>query len=1063
MRHYKITNNIMGWVIFALATFTYCSTIEPTASFWDCPEFITSATRLEVGHQPGAPFFMLVGNAFSQLASDKADMARMVNTMSALLSAGCILLLFWSITYMTRLLMCGRNGTPSTRETIAIMAAGTCGALIYTWSDTFWFSAVEAEVYAFSSFCTALVFWLILKWDECEDRMHGNRYIIFIAYIMGLSIGVHLLNLLCIPAIVLVYYYRRTSKATVKGMMTALAGSFMLIAAILFGLIPWVVRMAGYCELLCVNTLGMPFNTGTYIYLVVLTAMLVYGLYKTSNMNGERVMRYFTPRQVHTAMLSLTFMLTGYSSYAVIVIRSMAKPPMCQNDAEDMFSLREYLSREQYGDKPLLWGETYASKPNIITGKDGEPQYETRQTTAAYRKKHADKDEYVKVNDMIEYVYSAEQSMLVPRLFSSRHKDKYEQWLGDIHGKTVNYDIPGMGTRQVVLPTQIDNMRFFFSYQLNFMYWRYFMWNFAGRQNDKQGYGEWEHGNWLTGFPLIDNLRLGNQDLLPSELKNNKGHNVFYCMPLILGIIGMAWQIRNRNKGGREQFWVVMMLFFMTGIAIVLYLNQTPVEPRERDYAYAGSFYAFAIWCGLGIAGIYTWVSSRLDSKTGRRMSAVAASVLTVVPAIAVPLQMVSQTWDDHDRSKSYVCRDFGHNYLATVPHDGIIFSNGDNDTFPLWYMEDVEGERTDVRVCNLEYLQTDWYIDQMKRPAYEGKGQSTPLPISWQQEHYYEGKNEITDVNPTVNFGNGTMTMKQFVTRIYEEDPETAKKIWGENPFEVHNAISKFVFKEGIPEEYHKFTDQLPACIPTDTLYIKVDKEAVARSGMYVPEGMEIPDTMEISLEGQSIIRKSFMAMLDIIAECNFRRPIYVTTTMGSSTYGNLYRHFVWEGMAWRITPFTFNDSQYKDTVIDSKRMYDNLMNKYRYGNIRHKGIHIDETTERMCINVRRQFSALAVSLLKEGRKDDALRVLKRCDKEIPSYNVPHSMVSGSFNMALAYLECGEREAATRILCQLEQRSREYIRWYEALPSFMFQQKADDYEYEQRVLAMIQNYINKQ
>ena len=759
--------------MFAIAAYTYCSTIEPTASFWDCPEFITTASKLEVGHPPGAPFFMLFGNFFSHFASDASQIAKMINIMNALLSAGCILFLFWSITHLAKNLFVSGKEAPTAGQTLAIIGSGIAGALIYTWSDTFWFSAVEGEVYAFSSFFTALVFWLILKWEDNADTPHSDKWLVFIAYLVGLSIGVHLLNLLCIPAIVLVYYYKRCANPTGKGSMLVLGVSVIIVAAVLYGIVPGIVKVGGWFELLFVNELGCSYNTGLYIYLTLLAASLIWALYETVSMRHRKRMyisfivctavlgipfyghgassvivgiivlailaalvflRKASPRLLNTAILCMTMMVVGYSSYAVIVIRSTANPPMDQNSPEDVFTLGEYLGREQYGDRPLLYGPTFASQGVIKDNGDGYYTYDTEKGAPVYQRKdkkdESEADEYVKIREKFTIKYPSDQCMLFPRIYSEDHAAHYESWLGNVHYHDVKYDIAGRDSRIVQIPSQLDNIRFFLSYQMNFMYWRYFLWNFAGRQNDIQGNGELEHGNWLSGIPLIDNIRLGDQSKLPTELKENKGHNVFYCLPLLLGLLGFFWQA-FRSKKGIQQFWVVFFLFFMTGLAIVIYLNQTPVQPRERDYAYAGSFYAFAIWCGLGIAAIYDLLSNALSTKLNARTAALVAGVAGLIPAVAVPLQMVSQTWDDHDRSNRYVCRDFGLNYLETVPHDGIIFTNGDNDTFPLWYNEDTEGKRTDVRVCNLSYLQTDWYIDQMKRPAFSGEGQSSPLPIS--------------------------------------------------------------------------------------------------------------------------------------------------------------------------------------------------------------------------------------------------------------------------------------------------------------------------------------------
>ena len=757
MKQFRLVDNILGWLCFLIAAFVYCSTIEPTASFWDCPEFITTGYKLEVGHPPGAPFFMLTANLFSQFASDPSQVARMVNTMSALLSATTIMFLFWTVSHLTRKLLINDWSQLTSGKTIAIEAAGLVGALIYAFSDTFWFSAVEGEVYAYSSAFTAIVFWLILKWEDHADEPHSDRWLVLIMYMTGLSIGVHLLNLLCVPAIVLVYYYRKFPKqdgrADLRGSIAALAISIVILAAVLYGVVPGIVRVGGWFELFFVNTLGCPFNTGEIIYIVLLVACIIWAIYETYSAANEkrgnlafiasiamlgipfyghgwssiiiglvvlgilwfvlqrkRGNKPLIPARVkNTSLLCMLMLMIGYSSYAIIVIRSSANPPMDQNSPEDIFSLGDYLGREQYGSRPLFYGPAYTSQ--VALEKDGEMCRPVMEKGAPVyqRKDKANKDEkdsYYVARTKDEYKYA--QNMLFPRMYSNNHVEAYESWMGGVEGTQVPYDRCGENI-MVKMPTQIDNIRFFLSYQCNFMYWRYFMWNFAGRQNDLQSNGELEHGNWITGFSWFDNWRLGDQSKLPDDLKANKGHNVFYCLPLLLGLIGLFWQSLRKGQKGIRQFWVVFFLFFMTGLAIVFYLNQTPMQPRERDYAYAGSFYAFAIWCGLGVAGII----EALHRKLKGHETAIAAVVGLV--CLLVPIQMVSQTWDDHDRSGRYTCRDFGQNYLMSLQKGNhpIIFTNGDNDTFPLWYNQDTEGVRTDARVCNLSYLQTDWYIDR--------------------------------------------------------------------------------------------------------------------------------------------------------------------------------------------------------------------------------------------------------------------------------------------------------------------------------------------------------------
>ena len=540
--------------------------------------------------------------------------------------------------------------------------------------------------------------------------------------------------------------------------------------------------------------------------------------------------------------------------------------------------------------------------------------------------------------------------MLFPRMYSADHAKAYENWVGGIEGRQVPYDQCGEMI-MVKVPTQWDNIKFFFIYQLNYMYWRYFMWNFAGRQNDIQGQGEIEHGNWITGIPFIDNYLVGDQTLLPAELKNNKGHNVFYCLPLILGLLGLFWQAYKGDRG-IQQFWIVFFLFFMTGLAIVLYLNQTPQQPRERDYAYAGSFYAFAIWIGLGVAAIAEW----LRNKMGEKPAAVLASVI----GLLVPIQMVSQTWDDHDRSGRYTCRDFGQNYLSTVQAEGnpIIFTNGDNDTFPLWYNQETEGFRTDVRVCNLSYLQTDWYIDQMRRPAYD----SPSVPIDWDRIDYVQGHNEAVYVRPEA---------METINNFYKQNPEEAKKEFGDNPYELKNILKHWV----------RAKESGLQMIPTDSIVMKLDKEAIKRSGMLVPDS--IPEYMHISLKGKRVLYKSELMMLEMLANTNWERPLYMAITVGSNNHLNLTNNFLQEGLAYRITPF---DNAKLGRTIDSEKMYDNLMHKFKFGGIDNPDIYLDETVLRMCDTHRRLFVQLASQLIREGKKDKALEVLNYCEKVIPS-----------------------------------------------------------------------------
>ena len=1095
MKQYRLVDNIFGWVAFVIAAFVYCSTIEPTASFWDCSELITTAYKQEIGHPPGAPFFMLLGNFFTHFASDATQVAKMVNTMSALLSAVCILFLFWTITHLARKLIISDWKEMTTSKLIAIEASGMVGALIYTFSDTFWFSAVEGEVYAFSSAFTAVVFWLILKWEDHADEPHSDRWLVLIAYMTGLSIGVHLLNLLCIPAIVLVYYYKKVPHANLKGSLLALILSFAVVVAVLYGVVPGIITVGGWFELFFVNVLGCPFNTGEIVYIICLVAAVIWGIYETYNATDKNVKRqniafilgfgmlgipfygygwsavicgvivmailwfvlgYKRKQEVatgvdettgitkkkmqllplvsarikNTALLCMLMLMIGYSSYALIVIRSSANPPMDQNSPEDIFTLGSYLSRDQYGDRPLFYGQAYTSQVALqVEGnmckpemKEGAPVYQRKEKATA-----DEKDSYFIVSHKNKYQYA--QNMFFPRMYDAAHAQAYEDWMGGVDGTEVPYDRCGENI-MVKVPSQVDNIRFFLSYQCNFMYWRYFMWNFAGRQNDIQGNGEPEHGNWITGFSFIDDSLYGDQSKLPDDLKNNKGHNVFYCMPLILGLIGLFWQAwytRKRKviKNGKEveeilpvgiqQFWVVFFLFFMTGLAIVIYLNQTPMQPRERDYAYAGSFYAYAIWCGLGVLAIIDLL------KKKAKLSGTAISAIVAVITLLVPIQMASQTWDDHDRSNRYTCRDFGQNYLMSLQEKGnpIIFTNGDNDTFPLWYNQEVEGVGTDARVCNLSYLQTDWYIDQMKRPAYN----SPSVPITWPRLDFCSGTNEYVTVEPGA---------KQQILEFYKQDPEAAKKQFGDEPFELKNVLKYWVRSKN--PDLH--------IIPTDTLYVTIDKEAVKKSGMMMASDT-IPDKMVISLAGKTALYKGDLMMLEMIAQCNWVRPIYVALTVGEENYMNLGDNFVQEGLVNRITPFTTNKPGAKN--FDTEKAYHNIMTRFKFGNLKQKGLYIDETTMRMCYTHRRLLAQTALQLLSEHKNKKAIDILKKADVEIPDYNVPIDYMSGGLDMARGWILAGQKQKAAEYVGKVWKTASQYLSYYLSLDANRFAQAQND------------------
>ena len=979
---FKKWNDFSGWIVFLIAAFVYGMTIEPTASFWDCPEFISCAEKLQVGHPPGAPFYMLVGNLFTQFASEASQVSWLVNFLNALLSAGCILFLFWSITRLVRSLIVNEEQNLSTIDVIVILGSGFVGALAYTFSDTFWFSAVEGEVYAFSSFLTALVFWMILRWQDESDSVYGDRWIILIAYIIGLSIGVHLLNLLCIPAIVLVFYYQKYHAISFKGVAAAIVISGLLIVFILFVYIPGIADMGGWFELLFVNVFGLPFHMGLIVFLALTFLVLVGAIYR------------FQKRMLHTSLWCLLMLTVGYTTYAVILIRANANTPLNENAPDNIFTLKSYLNREQYESAPLLYGKTYASDPEYVPEGDYY-RVKTTKGSAVYRP-DKEKGKYKIIRYKEDVCYT--QNMLFPRMWNERMAASYKNWTGGSEAA----------------PTQKENLTYFITYQLNYMYWRYFLWNFVGRQNDVQGSGEPEHGNWITGISWLDNLRLGDQSLLPESLRQNKGHNVFYGLPLLLGLFGIYWQW-NRSKKGKQQFSVLFFLFFMTGLAIVLYLNQTPGQPRERDYAYAGSFYAFAIWIGIGAAGL-------CDMLRRKTTSTVQVSVLMTI-CLLIPVQMASQTWDDHDRSARFTCRDFGANYLMTLPDEGnpIIFCNGDNDTFPLWYNQDTEEVRRDARVCNLSYAQTDWYIYQQQCPLYNAPG----LPISWNKNQYQEGTNEYVAVRPE---------LKKQIEELYRKHPEEARDSFGEDPFEVKNILKYWVFSE--KPEFH--------VIPTDTINIHIDKDALLRSGIMLPKTIRhlkgedlkdaIPDKLYIPLTDIRMLTKVDLLMLEMLANCNWERPLYLAISVGSVSKLKFDNYFVQEGLAFRFTPFDYKKwgdvGENRLYAVDVERLYDNVMNRYKYGGLDTPGLYLDETTLRTCWYHRRLFAQLAKELIAQGDNERAKKVLAYAEQVIPGYNVPETHESGSYDIATASAALGDKTKAVTLAVHLIAEAEDYINW---------------------------------
>ena len=1029
MKSFKLWDKVLGLVVFAIAMVTYGLTIEPTASFWDCPEFITTAFKLEVGHPPGAPFFMLTGKFFSLFASDPTQVAYCINMLSAFLSALTILFLFWTITLLAKRMIVGKDSEISLAQNIVILGSGLVGSLAYTFSDTFWFSAVEAEVYAYSSFLTAIVFWLILKWEEKADEAGSDRYLILITYLMGLSIGVHLLNLLTIPAIVLVYYFRKY-EASIKGTIIALLVSFTILVFVLYGLIPGFISLAGYVELFFVNTLGLPFNSGALFYCLLTVGVLVWSileLYKEKvNINLIKISSllaiclmglpfimgnlwiglfiiaaiviYFIKikeelniRMMSTIMVCLAMILLGYTTYAVIVVRSAANPPMDQNSPDNVFALKTYLNREQYGDRPLFYGQYYSSEPALkIEGNycktkivEGEKTYGIKEKTSP-----DEKDEYVVTGTKYSVEYDSKMKTLFPRMHSNSgsHPEAYESWV-NVKGKKVPYDQCGQKV-MVKIPTFGENLEFFFKYQLNYMYWRYFMWNFSGRQNDIQGHGDIINGNWISGINAIDKFMVGDQSNLPDVYANNKGRNVYYMLPLLLGILGIAFQVQRKEKC-KQTFWITMTLFFMTGIAIVLYLNQGPAEPRERDYAYAGSFYAFCIWIGFGVAGI-------AELLKGTKLNpAICATIATLV-ALPAPVLMATENWDDHDRSDRYVVKDFGKNYFNSCAANAIIFTNGDNDTFPLWYLQETEEDSVavDKRVCNLSYLQTDWYIDQMRRPAYK----SEALPITWERKDYAEGNRSIVYLKDRIKEPIDLKLALDFLLANPAKDPK--------NPYKQ---------------------DYLPGRI----FKLAVNKDNLVKQGAIKEEEKDkIADEIIIDLSKKSYITKSEVMILEMLANNNWERPIYYAVTVGSEMYLNMQQYFQLEGLAYRIVPY--KDTS-KEGFTNTDIMYNNMMNKFRFGGIdTEKDIYLDENILRMCRAHRQMFSELINKLIKEGKKEEATKALDYCLEVIPHRNVPHNFSSTDF--VEQYYKVGEKEKGRALANILIEESEAKLMWISTL-----------------------------
>ena len=950
MKNFRFYNNLVGWLTFLIAAIVYLLTIEPTASFWDCGEFIATAYKLEVGHPPGAPFFMILGRFFTLFGGGPENAAKMVNILSALASAFTILFLFWTITHFARKIII-KNDEYSTGNLLAVLGSGLVGALAYTFSDSFWFSAVEAEVYATSSLFTAVVFWAILKWEHESEKKYSNRWLIFIAYLMGLSIGVHLLNLLAIPAIVFVYYFKNY-KVTRKGVIYAFIVSGIILGSVMYVIVPGVIKIASWFDLLFVNGFGLPYNSGVIFYIVLLITLIIWGL-KYTQKKGKVV--------YNTIILAVTVILIGYSSFAMVVIRSLSDPPMDQNNPDNAFDLLYYLNREQYGDRPLLYGQSFDA-----------PMTNNKRTSPVYVKKDG---KYVIADYKIEVQYDSRFKTLFPRMYSAseNHVREYKKWI-DLSDKEISVN-SGRGQEKRIKPSFSDHVAFFVKYQCGWMYFRYFMWNFSGRQNDIQGHGSVLKGNWISGIPFVDNARLGDQDAVPDHLKNNPGRNTYYMLPLILGLIGLFFHYKKH----KYDFTVVLMLFILTGIAIVVYLNQYPIQPRERDYAYVGSFYAFTIWIGLGVAAIHELISKKLPKSFS-------AVTITTITLVLVPGIMAAENWDDHDRSGRYTARDLASNYLNSCKENAILFTNGDNDTFPLWYAQEVEGIRTDIKVCNLSYLRAAWYIDQMSRKSYE----ADPMPFSLTHDKYHRGNRDIL---PIIERVGKPVDVKDVISFVASDDPKT--KI--NSPFVANEKINH---------------------IPTKQFRVLINADDILKKGIVSEKYKDrIVNEMTWSI-GQNYLYKDGLMLLDLLATNNWERPIYWAMTVTSTKYFNLQKYFKVDGLTYQLVPVESKPGSAYNGEVDSDVMFDNVMNKFRWGGIEENEIYFDENNVRMFSNLRSSFGRLAEKLIEENKKDSAIMVLDRCMELFPDEKIP-------FNNTLipvirAYYHAGDIDKANSLVDSL-------------------------------------------
>jgi hypothetical protein len=993
MKTYKNLNNLLGWSVFAIASIVFILTSEPTMSYWDCGEYISTAYKLEVGHPPGAPLFQMIGRFFSLFAfGDVTHVARMVNTMSALASGFTILFLFWSITMIAKKITLKNKEELTQPKIFAILGAGVVGSLAYTFTDSFWFSAVEGEVYGMSSFFTAIVFWAILKWEEQADHPHAYRWLVLIAYLVGLSIGVHLLNLLAIPAITMVYYFRKYPKPDWKGMLVALFASLLILAAVMYIIIPWIVKLAGLSELFFINTLGFPFNTGTIFYLLILVSLLVWALVY-SRRHGRTVL--------NTVLLSFTFILIGYTSFLMLVIRSNAQTPIDENNPENAMDLLAYLNREQYGDWPILYGPYYNAP--VIDRTDGTPVYSKDVKAGKYI--ITDKKE-----KMIP-VFDPRFMTMFPRMWCSTEKkyiDGYQRWAG-VKGEPVQVQQQDK-TETIAKPTFGENLKFFWDYQVVYMYVRYFMWNFVGRQNENQGMGDKLDGNWKSGIGFIDKARFGSSDV--PEVRKSRADNSFYFLPLMLGLIGVYYTL----KKDRAAAFVIFLLFFMTGAAIVIYLNQSFPQARERDYSYAGSFYAFAIWIGLGVIPLAEWIGKKINGK-------VAAILVTGVCLVLVPGLMAQQGWDDHDRSGRYTSLATAENYLNSCARNAILFTDGDNDTFPLWYAQEVEGIRTDVRVVNLSLLNADWCIEQLKRKAYD----SDPVPFSLSREKYRSGSHEMTFLLENEQLKDVYIDLKDLFNVLNGDD--TRLKV---NTSEY-----------GLLDYF-----------PGRKFMVTYDRSLIEK-GKFIPSKY-VPrlDTVRWEMKRQAIEKNTLM-ILDLLAHNDWKRPVYFAMTMSPEGFQGLEKYLHLEGIAYRLLPVKANSSGDEIGEVDTEVMYDIVMNRFNWGNFSNPHTYIDEQNLFMIANFRRMFSVLADALIREGKPDSARKVMDRCVEVLPEKGFVY--YASGIPLLEGYYQIGDIEKANQMTGHLAHLMEEDLAYLSSFPTNDLKSMVLSY---QQSLSIMQNTI---